>query len=45
MAVLQAEGDYLQLYCLMGEGLVDEQVLAKIQALGSDLVKAEPSKD
>jgi hypothetical protein len=42
VAALRAEGDYLDWYCSMGEGLVDEQVLTEIQALGWQLVKAKP---
>ena len=42
VAALRGEGDYLDWYCSMGEGLVDEQVLAEIQSLGWELVKAEP---
>lgn len=43
LATLRAEGgDYTDWYCSMGEGLVDEQVLDEIQALGWDLVHAEP---
>jgi hypothetical protein len=42
VAALSGEGDYLDWYCSTGEGLVDEQVLAEIGALGWDLVEAEP---
>lgn len=42
VATLRAEGDYMDWYCSMGEGLVDEQVLGEIQALGWELVSAEP---
>lgn len=42
VAGLRGEGDYLDWYCSMGEWLVDEQVLAEIQALGWELVEAEP---
>ena len=42
VATLRAEGDYTDWYCSMGEGLVDEQILEEIQALGWDLVHAEP---
>jgi len=42
VAALRAEGDYTDWYCSMGEGLVDEQVLEEIQALGWELVNAEP---
>jgi hypothetical protein len=45
VAMLRDEGDYLDWYCSMGEGLVDEQVLAEIQALGWELVSAEPLWD
>ena len=42
VATLRAEGDYTDWYCSMGEGLVDEQVLEEIQALGWELVDAKP---
>lgn len=42
VAALRGEGDYLDWYCSTGEGLVDEQVLAEILALGWELVEAEP---
>ena len=42
VATLRAEGDYLDWYCSMGEGLVDEHVLEEVQALGWELVNAEP---
>ena len=42
VATLRGEGDYLDWYCSTGEGLVDEQVLAEILALGWELVEAEP---
>jgi hypothetical protein len=32
-------------YCSSGEGLVDEQVLAEIDALGWGLAEADPSDD
>ena len=43
VASLRGEGDYLDWYCSTGEGLVDEQVLAEIRALGWELVEAEPT--
>jgi hypothetical protein len=42
VADLRGEGDYLDWYCSTGEGLVDEQILAEILALGWELVEAEP---
>jgi hypothetical protein len=42
VATLRGEGDYLDWYCSTGEGLVDEQVVAEIRALGWELVEAEP---
>lgn len=42
VADLRGEGDYLDWYCSMGEGVVDERVLAEIEALGWALVEAEP---
>lgn len=42
VAGLRGEGDYLDWYCSMGEGLVDEQVLAEIRALGWELTQAHP---
>ncbi len=42
VATLRAEGNYLDWYCSMGEGLVDEQVLAEIEALGWKLAEANP---
>jgi len=42
VADLRGEGCYLDWYCSMGEGLVDEQVLAEIRELGWDLVEADP---
>jgi hypothetical protein len=44
VAALRGEGDYQDWYCSTGEGLVDEQVLAEIRALGWDLVEAEPPR-
>jgi hypothetical protein len=44
VAALRGEGDYLDWYCSSGEGLVDEQVLAEIPALGWELVEAEPTE-
>lgn len=43
VAALRGEGDYLDWYCSTGEGLVDEQVLVEIRALGWELVEAEPT--
>lgn len=42
VAALRGQGDYMDWYCSMGEGLVDEQVFTEIQSLGWELVKAEP---
>jgi hypothetical protein len=42
VADLRCEGDYLDWYCSMGEGLVDEQVLDEIGALGWELAAADP---
>ena len=42
VANLRGEGDYLDWYCSMGEGLVDEQVMAEIEAIGWKLVEASP---
>ncbi len=42
VAGLRGEGDYLDWYCSMGEGLVDEQVLTEIRVLGWELVEANP---
>ncbi|HJU20578.1 MAG TPA: hypothetical protein VJ770_29365 [Stellaceae bacterium] len=42
VAGLRCQGDYLDWYCSMGEGLVDEQVLAEIEALGWELAEASP---
>ncbi len=41
VANLRCEGDYMDWYCFGGEGLVDEQVLAEIKALGWELIEAE----
>jgi len=43
VASLRCQGDYMDWYCSMGEGLVDEQVLTEIQALGWELAKADPT--
>ena len=45
VATVRGEGNYLDWYCSQGEGLVDEQVLTEIQALGWELVSAEPPWD
>jgi hypothetical protein len=42
VAELRCEGSYLDWYCSMGEGLVDDQVLAEIEALGWALAEASP---
>ena len=42
VADLRCEGDYLDWYCSTGEGLVDDQVLAEIEALGWGLAEANP---
>lgn len=42
VADLRGEGSYLDWYCSMSEGFVDEQVLAEIGALGWELVEANP---
>lgn len=42
VANLRCQGDYLDWYCSMGEGLIDEQVLAEIGTLGWELAEAEP---
>ena len=42
VAALRGEGCYLEWYCSMHEGFVDEQVLAEIGALGWELVEADP---
>jgi hypothetical protein len=42
VAELRCEGNYLDWYCSGGEGLVDDQVLAEIEALGWGLAEAEP---
>jgi hypothetical protein len=42
VANLRCQGDYLDWYCSMGEGLIDEQVLAEIGTLGWELAAAEP---
>ena len=42
VASLRGEGCYLDWYCSMSEGLMDEQVLAEIGVLGWNLVEAHP---
>lgn len=42
VAELRCEGSYLDWYCSMGEGLVDDQVLAEIETLGWALAEATP---
>lgn len=42
VADLRGQGCYTDWYCSMGEGLIDEQVLAEIGALGWELVEANP---
>ncbi len=41
VAMLRCEGDYMDWYCSMGEGFVDEQVLAEINALGWELAETQ----
>jgi hypothetical protein len=41
VADLRCGGDYLDWYCSMGEGLVDEQVLDEIGTLGWELATAD----
>ena len=41
VAMLRCEGDYMDWYCSMGEGFVDEQVLAEFNALGWELAEAQ----
>ena len=45
VAALRCDGDYLDWYCSGGEGLVDDQVLAEIEALGWGLLSADPPQD
>jgi hypothetical protein len=45
VAALRCAGDYLDWYCSGGEGLVDDQVLAEIEALGWGLLDADPPQD
>jgi hypothetical protein len=42
VAELRCEGDYIDWYCSGGEGLVDDQVLGEIEALGWRLADADP---
>jgi hypothetical protein len=42
VAHLRCQGVYLVWYCSGGEGLVDDQVLAEIEALGWGLAEADP---
>jgi hypothetical protein len=39
--MLRGEGDYMDWYCSMGEGLVDEQVLAEVSLLGWELAETK----
>lgn len=39
VAMLRCEGDYLDWYCSMGEGFVDEQVLVELNVLGWELAE------
>jgi hypothetical protein len=41
VAMLRCEGDYTDWYCSMGEGLVDEQVMAELNALGWELAETK----
>ncbi len=48
VATLRCRGDYVDWYCVGGEGLIDEQVLAEIEMLGWELTdplsrQSEPS--
>jgi len=45
VAGLRCRGNYMDWYCSMGEGLVDEEVLAEIQVLGWELAEAGPVND
>lgn len=45
LAHIRGEGDYLDWYCNGGEGMVDEQVLFEIEALGWSLVREGPTND
>jgi hypothetical protein len=42
--MLRCEGDYMDWYCSMGEGFVDEQVLAELNALGWELSETHASE-
>jgi len=44
VADLRGQGDYLDWYCFSGEGFVDEQVLAEIDALGWELGSDEAAE-
>ena len=41
VAMLRGEGDHMDWYCSMGEGLVDEQVLAELSLLGWELAETK----
>jgi hypothetical protein len=45
VAMLRGEGDSMDWYCSMSEGLVDEQVMAELADLGWDLAEAEPREE
>ena len=45
LAHIRGEGDYLDWYCNGGEEMVDERVLAEIEALGWTLVPEKPTND
>jgi len=41
VAMLRGEGDHMDWYCSMGEGLVDEQVLAELSLFGWELAETK----